>query len=182
MIKKIVLSVVGLVAVGLMGFAAVATMQPDDFKITRATLIQAPAEEVFAQVNDFHNWGDWSPWAKLDPQCQETFSGPASGKGAVFAWAGNDEVGEGKMTITESRPPERILIDLEFIKPFEGKNLTEFTFESQGKQTMVSWSMAGKNNFVGKAMGLLLNCEKMIGDQFEQGFANLKAKVERSRQ
>lgn len=181
MINKILLSIVGLVVLAVGGFAVVAAMQPDDFKISRSAVIPASAGEVFAQVNDFHKWNGWSPWAKLDPNCKETFSGAASGEGAVFAWAGNNEVGEGKMTITESRPDELILIDLEFIKPFQATNLTEFTFVPQGEQTLVTWSMSGKNNFVGKAFGLLMNCDKMIGDQFEQGFANMKVAVQGGR-
>jgi uncharacterized protein YndB with AHSA1/START domain len=178
MIKKTLLALIGLVVVAIAIFAVVAAVQPDEFKVSRSAVIPASPEQVFSQVNDFHKWEEWSPWAKLDPNSKETFSGPASGQGASFAWAGNQEVGEGSMTITESRPNERILINLEFIKPFAGTSLTEFTFQPQGDQTLVTWTMSGKNNFIGKAVGLFMNCDKMVGGQFEKGFANMKAAVQ----
>ena len=128
-------------------------------------------------MNDFHKWSDWSPWAKLDPAAKNTFEGPASGVGATFRLAGNGDVGEGAMTITESRPAELIRIKLEFLKPFAATNTTEFTFKPAGDQTEVTWTMSGTNNFVGKAMSLIMNCDKMVGGMFEKGFANMKAVV-----
>ena len=140
--------------------------------------MSAPPAAVFAQVNDFHNWEAWSPWAKLDPAAKNSFEGAAAGTGAIFKWAGNKEVGEGIMTITVSRPSDLILIKLEFLKPFPAISTTEFTFKPEGNQTVVSWSMAVKKNFMAKAMGLFVNCNKMVGGQFEKGLASMKSVVE----
>ena len=160
-------------------FLIVAALQPADFRIARSATIAAPASAVFEQLNDFHKWNDWSPWAKLDPNAKNTFEGAPAGVGASFAWAGNHEVGEGRMTITESKPGELVRMKLEFIKPFAATNTAEFTLKPEGDQTAVTWSMTGRNGFMGKAMGLIINCDKMVGGQFEQGFANLKAIVEK---
>lgn len=153
-------------------------MQPADFRITRSTTIAASPATVFSLVNDFHQWENWSPWAKLDPNATAEFAGPASGKEAHFRWAGNKEVGEGMMTITESRPHELVAIRLEFLKPFKATNTAEFTFKPEGDQTAVTWSMSGKNNFVGKAFGMIVNCDKMVGTQFEKGLATMKSIAE----
>jgi hypothetical protein len=144
----------------------------------RSASVSAPAPTVFAQVNDFHKWEAWSPWAKLDPAAKATFEGPSAGIGAIFRWAGNKEVGEGSMTITESRPSDLIRIKLEFLKPFAATNRAEFTFKPQGDQTVVTWSMEGKNNFMAKAFCLFMNMDKMVGSQFEKGLANMKALAE----
>jgi uncharacterized protein YndB with AHSA1/START domain len=159
--------------------AGVIAMQPENYSYTRSAVFNAAPAAVFAQVNDFHKWEAWSPWAKLDPNAKNTFEGPAEGAGSSFAWDGNNQVGAGKMTITESTPPSRIVLKLEFIKPFPGTSQTEFTFMPEGNGTKMTWTMSGKNNFIGKAMGLIMNCEKMIGEQFEKGLSNLKAVVER---
>ena len=152
--------------------------RPDDFRVTRSTTITAPPAAVFAQVNDFHNWDAWSPWAKLDPACKNSFDGPAAGQGAIFSWDGNKKVGAGRMTVTESQPPELIRIHLEFLRPFKANNTTEFTFKAQGDQTAVTWSMFGKNNFISKAFGLFMDCDKMVGKDFEKGLASLKSIAE----
>jgi uncharacterized protein YndB with AHSA1/START domain len=159
-------------------FLIAVAMQPADFRITRSTTISASPETVFALVNDFHEWENWSPWAKLDPNATAEFSGPAAGEGAHFHWSGNKEVGEGAMTIVESRRPELIEIRLEFLKPFKATNTAEFTFRPRGHETDVTWCMFGKNNFMGKAFGMLVNCDKMIGAQFEKGLAAMKAIAE----
>lgn len=174
MIKKILFGL-GIVLLVLVGVVA---LQPEDFRISRATTIQAPAAVVFEQVNDFHKWEAWSPWAKLDPQAKVAFDGPTAGEGAQFAWAGNQEVGEGRMTIVESRPGEVVRIRQEFLKPFEGRSETEFLFVPEGDGTKVTWTMSGKNNFVGKAISLVMDCDSMVGSQFEQGLANIKAVCE----
>lgn len=170
MLKKILIGVAVLVVV----FVVVVALQPDEFRVARSTVISAPPAVVFAKVNDLRTWQQFSPWAKLDPNAKATFAGPETGAGASFAWAGNSEVGEGTMTIVESRPHELIRFKLEFVKPFEGTNDAQFTFKPTGAQTEVTWSMSGKNNFLFKAVGLFLDCEKMIGPQFEEGLANLK--------
>lgn len=165
-------------AVFVILFVIFVSLRPADFRYTRKGTISATPAEVFAHVNDFHNWEAWSPWAKLDPNATATFEGPSSGEGAKFHWAGNKEVGEGNMTIIESRPNDVIRIRLEFLKPFRATNMSEFTFEPRGSQTEVTWSMYGKNNFMAKLVGLFMDCEKMVGPQFEQGLANMKRVAE----
>jgi len=156
--------------------------RPADFSIARSTSISAPPQAIFPQVNDLHNWEAWSPWAKIDPAMKMTFAGPASGTGAVYTWTGNSKVGEGRMTIVESRPSDLVRIKLEFLKPFAATNATEFTFQPQGNQTAVTWSMSGKRNFMTKAMSLVMSMEKMVGGQFEKGLQQLKAVAEKGRQ
>lgn len=156
-------------------FFVLLTGQPDEFKVVRSTTITAPPATVFEQVNDFHKWDDWSPWAKLDPACKNTFDGEAAGKGAKFAWDGNNKVGAGRMTIMDSQPPELICINLEFLRPFKTTNLTEFAFKAQSGQTLVTWTMSGNTNFVCKIFGLFMDGDKMVGKDFEKGLASLKA-------
>ncbi len=174
MLKKILVVLVLLIVVLLI----VVAVQSADFRVTRSATIAAPPAAVFERLNDFHKWNDWSPWAKLDPNAKNTFEGPASGVGAKFAWSGNNEVGEGSMTITESKPSELVRMKLDFVRPFEATSTTEFTLKPEGGGTAITWSMSGRNNFIGKAVGLFMNCDKMVGGQFEKGFANLKALVE----
>ncbi len=173
MIKKTILGLAAIVAV----LVVVVFMQPDVMNVARSAVIPAEPDVVFPHVNDLHKWQAWSPWAKLDPNAKNAFEGPAGGVGAKFAWSGNMEVGEGSMTITESKPNERIRFELVFVKPMAGDCDTLFTFKPEGLGTHVTWTMKATNNFMGKAMSLVMDCEKMCGDQFEQGFANLKAVV-----
>jgi len=177
MIKKILLGLVAVIAVLIIAFLVAVSTRPDDFKVSRSAVIPAAPAAVFGHVNDLHKWEAWSPWAKLDPNSKITFAGPPEGTGSSMAWAGNAEVGEGKMTITESKPSELILMRLEFIKPFEGTSTTEFTFKPEAGGTLVTWTMSGKNNFFGKAISLFLDCDKMMGGQFEQGLDNMKKVV-----
>jgi uncharacterized protein YndB with AHSA1/START domain len=170
MIKKILLALAAVIVLVLI----VAAFQPDDFRVMRSTTISAPASVVFAQVNDFHKWESWSPWEKADPAIRKTFTGAPAGTGAVYSWAGNRNVGEGRCTITESRPDELIRIRLDFIKPFASVCTTEYTFKAEGRGTTVTWSMAGPQHFVSKVMCLFVSMDKMIGSQFELGLANLK--------
>jgi uncharacterized protein YndB with AHSA1/START domain len=167
----------GLVAVVAV-LAGMVAMQPPTFRIVRSTTIKAAPEAVFVHVNDFHQWQAWSPWEKLDPQLQRTYEGPASGEGAVYLWKGNDQVGEGRMTIVESRPDERVRIKLEFLKPFAATNEADFKFQPDGDETVVTWSMLGEHNFLSKAMCLIMNMDQMIGADFEKGLASLKAVAE----
>lgn len=177
MLPTILFALAAIVAV----FIVVVATRPAEFRVSRSATIPAAPAEVFAHVNDLHNWEAWSPWAKLDPQAKGTYDGPRAGEGASFAWSGNSEVGEGRMTITESRPHELLRLRLEFVKPFKATNEAEFTFQPQGEQTLVTWSMSGRNNFMSKAVGLFMDCEKMVGGQFEQGLANLTSVVETAR-
>jgi uncharacterized protein YndB with AHSA1/START domain len=167
-------------AVLVVGFVVVVLTRPDDFRLSRSTTIAAPPAVVFAQVNDFHKWEAWSPWAKLDPYATNSFEGPAEGVGAKFSWAGNSKVGTGSMTITESRPDDLVRLRLDFLKPFKQTSTTEFTMQPTENQTVVTWTMTGKNNFMAKAFSLFMDCEKMIGPDFEKGLANLKAVAEAS--
>ena len=173
MLIKILLSLVVLAVV----LVVVVSTRPAEFRLTRSLAMSAPASVIFAQVNDLHKWKAWSPWAKMDPNATETHEGPTTGIGSKMSWAGNMKVGEGSMTITDSRPNELIRFKLEFLKPMAATNTAEFTFTPQGHQTLVTWSMSGHNNFIGKAVGLVMNCEKMIGGQFEQGLSQLAAVV-----
>jgi uncharacterized protein YndB with AHSA1/START domain len=166
------------VAVIVLGFLVVVAMQPADFRVTRTATIAAPAAAVFAQVNDFHNWQAWSPWEKMDPAMKRTYEGAPVGRGAIYAWVGNKEVGEGRMTVTESRPNELIRIKLEFVKPFRATNVAEFSFEPRGDQTAVTWTMTGEKNFLTKAIHLFMNIDTMVGGSFETGLAQMKALVE----
>jgi len=174
MIVKILIGLAVLVVV----FIIVVATRPADFRVTRAAAISAPTAVVFGQVNDLHKWEAWNPWGKLDPACKMTYEGPAAGTGAGYTWAGNNKVGEGRMTITESRPNELIRFNLEFLKPFKANNTAEFTFKPEGTQTTVTWSMAGNRNFMFKAVGLFMDCDKMVGGDFEKGLADLKAVAE----
>lgn len=166
-------------AVLLVVFLVVVALQPSEFRIARSATLAAPAQTVFAQVNDLRAWQAWSPWAKMDPQAKITFAGPATGGGSSYSWVGNNAVGAGTMTITESRPDERVRFRLDFEKPMKGTNTAEFTFApSASGGTMVMWSMEGRNNFIGRAFCLFMNMDKMVGTQFEQGLENLRGIVE----
>ncbi|MCE3242134.1 MAG: hypothetical protein K0Q83_2641 [Deltaproteobacteria bacterium] len=159
-------------------FAGIVARRRSEFRVARTAKMRAPASAIFAQVNDFRNWEAWNPWGKLDPAMKQTYQGAPAGTGAVYTWNGNKEVGEGRMTISESRPNDLIRINLEFFRPFAARNIAEFTFRPEGDQTAVTWSMSGKNNFMAKAIHLFMNMDKMIGIQFEQGLAQMKSVVE----
>jgi hypothetical protein len=156
-------------------------LQPSDFKIERSATMRAPAPAAFAQVNDFQNWRAWSPWEKVDPALKRQYEGPKAGNGAVYAWQGNKDVGEGRMTITESRPGELVRIKLEFFKPFAATNTAEFSFKPMAPDsTAVTWTMTGENNFLSKAICMFVNMDRMVGGMFEQGLIQMKTVVERS--
>lgn len=174
MLKKILLALLVILAV----LAVVVAMQPNEFRVERSATIAASDSLVFSLVNDFHEWEAWSPWAKLDPSMDVTYEGPSEGVGASQSWSGNSDVGKGKMTITESVRYDLIKVRLEFIEPFASTNTTEFTFDGQGDQTTVTWSMYGENNFVSKAFGLFMDMDAMIGADFEKGLAAMKATAE----
>jgi len=148
MLKTILISLAVIVIV----LAVIVALQPSEFRVARSTTISASPATVFAQVNDFHKWEAWNPWGKIDPAMKQAYAGAPAGNGAIYTWAGNNKVGEGHMTITESRPNDLILVKLEFFKPFSGNSLAEFTFKPQGNQTVVTWSMTGQNNFMAKAV------------------------------
>ena len=168
----IALAVIAIVVV------VVVAVRPAEFHVARTARIAAKPPAVFAQVNDFRKWDAWNPWAKLDPAMKQSYEGAPAGAGAVYTWAGNSHVGEGRMTLTESRPSDLIRIKMEFLKPFANTSTAEFTFRPEGDQTVVTWSMEGRNNFMAKAIHLVMNMDKMIGGQFEKGLAQMKAVAE----
>lgn len=174
MLKKIFSALLVIIAI----FFFIVTMQPADFRIARSTTVAAPAEAVFAQVNDFHKWDAWSPWAKLDPAMKKDFGGAPAGIGAIYTWSGNDKVGAGRMIITDSKPNELVRLQLEFTEPFAATNTAEFTMKPEGNQTTVTWSMSGTKNFMSKAFDLIMNMDKMVGGDFEKGLAKLKTVAE----
>ncbi|HEY9552679.1 SRPBCC family protein [Allosphingosinicella sp.] len=152
--------------------------RPNTFRVRRSAMIDAPPEKVFPLINDFHRWEVWSPWEKLDPALQRRFSGPESGKGSIYEWQGNKKVGQGRMEIVDSFAPSKILIKLDFLKPFESHNTTEFTLEPKDRATEVNWEMYGPSPFMTKAMSLFGGMDKMVGKDFEKGLANMRAAAE----
>ena len=159
-------------AVVLVGFLIVAAFQPSDYRISRSATIAAPPEVVFAHVNDLHKFQTWSPFAKMDLDAKTTFSGPSSGRDASLAWVGK-KTGEGRMTITDSRPSELVRFNMEFIKPMASSADAEFIFVPEGGQTRATWTMSGKNGYLQKAIGIFANMDRIIGDHFAQGLADL---------
>jgi len=173
------LKIIGIVTVVLIaGVLILATTKPDTFRVQRAASIKAPPEKVFALLNDFNRWGAWSPWEKKDPAMKRTFGATTSGKGAVYAWEGNKDVGQGRMEIAESVAPSKVALNLDFVKPFEAHNLVEFTLEPKGDATNVTWAMQGDTPYFAKIIHVFVNMDKMVGNDFETGLANLKAIAE----
>jgi carbon monoxide dehydrogenase subunit G len=160
-------------AVVVVIFVAVVATRPSEYTVTRSKAVNAPPAVVFAQVNDFHQWDAWSPWAKLDPNVKTTHSGAPAGTGAVYEWSGNKDVGKGKMTVTDSAPGQHVVIALEFIEPFASKADTRFEFAPEGQGTQVTWAMKGKMGFMEKAFGIFMNMDSMIGKDFEKGLTQL---------
>jgi uncharacterized protein YndB with AHSA1/START domain len=156
-----------------------AATRPDAFRIERSTRIKAPPEKIFALINDLHQWEAWSPWEKIDPQIKRTYAGAASGKGAVYEWNGNKDIGQGRMEIVEADVPGKLVIKLDFLKPFEAHNFAEFTLIPQGDSTTVTHAMFGPSPYVSKLMGLVFSMDKMVGDKFAEGLGNLKALAEK---
>ena len=173
---KIILIVIVVLVAGVLGFAAT---KPDTFSVQRSPGIKAPPEKIFAVLNDFHRWPDWSPWEKLDPAMKRTQSGAASGKGAIYEWDGNSKAGAGRMEIIESTPASKLGIQLDFIKPFEGHNIAEFSLTPEPDATRVNWVMHGPTPFVSKVMQVFVSMDTLIGKDFEEGLANLKVLAEK---
>lgn len=175
MIKKILL-VLALIIVGVLVAAA---FRPGVMHVTRSATMAATPAEVFAVVNDFRRWNEWSPWAKLDPEMKVTLEGPPTGVGAVYKWSGNKDVGEGSTTLVESVPDQKVGMKLTFVRPFPGESDVEFTFEPEGEGSKVTWTMDSPQPYLGKLVGMFIDCEKMCGDSFVEGLGNLKAIVEK---
>ena len=165
MIKKVFIALAALI----IGFVLIVALQPTDFRVSRSINIAAPAAAVFEQVIDFHKWDAWSPWAKRDPNMRQTYEGTPAGVGASYSWSGNNEVGEGRMTLTESRPNEMIRVELEFLKPFAATNTTEFQFPAQRQSNGSYLEHVRHQQFHGKGFGLFMNMDKLVGADFEKG-------------
>jgi hypothetical protein len=170
--------VAGAVAVAFLGGVAFIATRPNEFRVVREALIKAPPEVVFSYVDDLRKWDDWSPWAKLDPNCKMTYGEIDKGKGASYQWNGNNKVGEGRLTVVESRPFSELGLRLEFIRPFQCENDVDFTFKAEQGGTRVIWGMNGKNNLMSKTMCLVMNMDKMVGKDFEKGLTSLRAIAE----
>jgi hypothetical protein len=173
-----IIAVVFVVAIAIAIVLILAVTKPNVFRVQRATTIQAPLEKIFALINDFHRWRSWSPYENRDPAMQRGFAGADKGKGAIYTWDGNNNVGSGRMEIVDSSAPSKIVIKLDFIKPFEGHNTAEFTMLPHGDATNVTWTMYGPASFMSKLMQVFINLDRMIGKDFEIGLANLKRLAE----
>ena len=176
--KKSVLAI-GIVAVALGAVLLLAATRPDSFRIERSASIKAPPDKVHALINNFDAWANWSPWEKKDPAMKRTRSGPPQGVGSVYAWEGNNKVGQGRMEIAESTAPQLVRIKLDFMAPFAASNTAEFTLKPQGDGTQVTWAMYGPSPYMSKLMSLAFNMEAMVGPDFEVGLASLKALAEK---
>lgn len=174
MLKKIL----GGLAALLLAFVALVATRPDTFTVQRDATLPVMPDVAFALVNDFHRWPEWSPWDKRDPNQKTTHSGAEAGTGAVYAWVGNDDVGEGRMTIEESKVNELVRINLEFMRPMQSASITTFTFKPVEGGTQVTWNMSGPHNFMSKAMCLFMDMDQMVGKDFERGLASLKTAAE----
>lgn len=171
--KKVLLTIVALLLLAGVVLVALAASKPNTYRVERKAVVAAPPESAYARVEDFRRWAEWSPWERLDPAMKKTYDGPESGVGASYAWSGNAQVGAGKMTITDSDPPSRLGLQLEFIKPFAAECKTQFTFAPDPAGTEVTWAMEGTNNFVSKVFAVFMDMDTMIGKDLETGLANL---------
>jgi len=170
--------ILGAVALLIIGVLAYAASKPDTFRIERSIIIDIPPGPIFEILSDFHQSTHWSPWEKLDPLATMTLSCAPRGVGAIYEWDGNNEVGKGRQEILEATSPSKVLIQLDFFRPFKARNTAESTMSTQGNSTHVNWAMFGPQHFMGKVMCLFMNMDKMVGKDFEKGLSNLKAYVE----
>jgi len=175
MLKKIAIVIV-IAVLAVLGLVAT---QPDSYSVTRTIAIKAPPEKIMPLISDFHNWPQWSPWEKLDPNLKRTFSGAPQDLGAVYAWEGNKDVGSGRMQITSLTPLSKVGIKLEFFTPMASLAQTDFVLQQQGDMTNVTWTMSGKSGFATRLMTVFTSLDKMIGPDFEKGLAQLKAVAEK---
>jgi uncharacterized protein YndB with AHSA1/START domain len=177
--SEVIVIIAVILAIAIAVVLILAATKPDTFSVRREATLKAPAEKIFPLINDFHQWVTWSPWEHKDPALKRTYSGADSGKGAVYGWEGNKNVGSGRMEILESTTPSKIVIKLDFFTPFEGHNTAEFTMLPQGDATHLIWLMHGPAPFMNKLMQVFMNLDKMIGKDFEAGLATLKQVTEK---
>jgi hypothetical protein len=156
-----------------------AALRPGNFRISRSLEINAPASRIFPYIEDFTRWAEWSPYEKLDPGMKRNMGAITRGKGATYAWSGNNKVGQGSMAISETKQDSLVAIDLSFTRPMKAENEVNFTLEPSSHGTLVGWHMDGTNNFIGKIFGLFMNIDRMVGRQFEEGLGNLKRITEK---
>jgi hypothetical protein len=176
---EIIAIIAVIIAIAIAAVLILAATKPNTLRVQRATSIRAPADRIFPMINDFRQWRTWSPYENKDPAMNRTYEGAGSGKGAVYAWDGNNNVGSGRMEILETAVPSKITIKLDFFKPFEGHNTAEFTMLPQGDVTNLTWTMSGPAVFMSKLMQVFMNLDHMIGRDFEVGLANLKKLAEK---
>ena len=176
---KIAFIALAVIAVGIAGILAYAATRPDDFRVQRSAAIKAPPEKIFPLINDFKQWGTWSPYEKIDPAMRRSYGAATAGKGATYAWEGNNNVGSGSMEILDAPAPSRVTIRLDFMKPFEAHNVADFTLTPSGDTTTVTWAMHGPVPYKFKIVHIFMNMDKMVGGQFEEGLANLKVATEK---
>jgi len=176
---RILLAAIAVVVVAIAGILGYAAMQPDDFRIARSTTIKAPPEKIYPLMSDFRRGAEWSPYERKDPNMKRSFSGPASGKGAIYNFDGNSDVGAGRLEITDATPPSKVVLRLDMVKPFEGSNTIEYSILPKGGGSEVIWSMHGQQPLLAKAICLFFNMDKMVGSDFEAGLASLKAVAEK---
>jgi hypothetical protein len=176
---EIIAIIAVVLAVAIAIVLILAATKPARFSVQRATTVKAPPDAIFPLINDFHRWGTWSPYENKDPAMKRSYSGAESGKGAVYAWDGNKNVGSGRMEILDTSAPTKIVIKLDFFTPFEGHNTAEFTMLPQGDATNLTWLMHGPAPFMSKLMQVFMNIDNMIGKDFEVGLANLKKLTEK---
>jgi len=176
---KIVGIVISVVVAGIAGVLAFAATKPDTFRVQRAASIEAPPEKIFPLLNDLRSFATWSPYEKKDPAMKRTYSGAPNGKGAVYDWDGDKNVGKGRMAIADSSPPSKVRLHLDMMRPLEAHNVVEFTLEPKGKATNVTWAMHGQVPYVAKIVHVFIDVDRMVGKDFEDGLANLKAIAEK---
>jgi len=180
---KMASRIILIVALGVLVVVAAiliwAASKPNTFRIERSVVIQAAPEKIFPLINDFRNWSEWAPQDREDRSIMRTFSGPPSGVGAVSDWTSSGKAGSGRMSITESVPPTKIEIAVDFVKPFAAHNVNTFTLEPEGDATKVTWRMQGANLYFMKVMSTFSSMDRMMGGHFERGLRDLKAAAER---
>lgn len=177
---KILATIAAVLVIAVVAVLVYATTKPDTFRVERAVTVNAPPEKIFPLINDFRAWREWSPYEDRDPDLKRTYSQPASGKGAVYSWDGNNSIGAGRMEILDAPAPSKVTIKLDFLRPFEASNTAEFTMTPSGNGTGVNWAMQGPNFYIGKVISVFMDMDKMVGGDFETGLQKLKARAEGS--
>lgn len=178
MIKKTLLTLAVVIAVAVAGILLYATTRPDSFRVERTAEIKAPPEKIYPILADLHRNVEWSPWEKLDPQMKRSYGGAPAGVGATYEWAGNSDVGKGRIEIIEASP-SKVAMKLDFMEPFEAHNLADFTLVPAGESTRVTWALHGPMPYISKVITMFCDMDQMVGTAFETGLADLKKVAEK---